>query len=188
MKGVVFNLLETVVTENYGADTWDDLLDSAHSDGVYTSLETYDDDDLFDIVTAASKALGLPQNNVIRWFGKAAMPHFKKLYNGFFLDHDSSVPFLATLNDIIHPEVRKLYPGASVPDFTMDRVTPNSLELTYRSRKRLCSLAMGMIEGSAPLFGEVATVVETKCMHSGADCCVFDCSFTPEPEDGSLDE
>ena len=57
MKGVVFNLLETVVTENYGADTWDDLLDAAGSDGVYTSLEPYDDADLFNIVTAASKAL-----------------------------------------------------------------------------------------------------------------------------------
>ena len=178
MKGVVFNLLETVVTEEYGADTWDDLLDAAGSDGVYTSLETYEDADLFSIVTAASKALGLPPNDVIRWFGKAAMPHFKKLYFGFFLDHDSSVSFLATLNDIIHPEVRKLYPGASVPDFAMDRVTTDSLELIYRSRKRLCSLAMGMIEGSAPLFGEAATVVETQCMHLGADCCVFDCSFS----------
>ena len=188
MKGVVFNLLETVVTENYGADTWDDLLDAAGSDGVYTSLETYDDADLFSIVTAASKALDLPPNGVVRWFGKAAMPHFKNLYPGFFLDHDSSVSFLATLNDIIHPEVRKLYPGASVPDFAMGRVTPDSLELTYRSEKRLCSLAMGMIEGSAPLFGEEATVVETQCTHSGADCCVFDCSFASRPEDGSLVE
>ena len=188
MKGVVFNLLETVVTENYAADIWDDLLDAADSDGVYTSLETYDDADLFNIVTAASKALALPPNDVIRWFGTEAMPHFKKLYPRFFLAHDSSVSFLATLNDLIHPEVRKLYPGASVPDFAMDRVKPDSLELTYRSGKRLCSLAMGMIEGSAPLFGEVATVGETKCMHSGTDCCVFDCSFTPEPGDGSLGE
>ena len=96
MKGVVFNLLETVVTENYAADIWDDLLDAADSDGVYTSLETYDDADLFNIVTAASKALALPPNDVIRWFGTEAMPHFKKLYPRFFLAHDSSVSFLAT--------------------------------------------------------------------------------------------
>ena len=38
MKGIVFNLLEEVVTEAYGADAWDSLLDAAGLDGAYTSL------------------------------------------------------------------------------------------------------------------------------------------------------
>ena len=41
MKGIVFNLLEEIVRETYGEDTWDDLLDSADLDGAYTSLRIY---------------------------------------------------------------------------------------------------------------------------------------------------
>ena len=33
MKGVIFNVVEEVVTDVYGGDTWDDLLDAAASDG-----------------------------------------------------------------------------------------------------------------------------------------------------------
>ena len=42
MRGVVFNLLEQVVVETAGEDEWDDLLDRAGSDGVYTSACDYD--------------------------------------------------------------------------------------------------------------------------------------------------
>ena len=35
MKGIVFNLLQEVVTQHYGEDVWDDLIDAAGVDGVY---------------------------------------------------------------------------------------------------------------------------------------------------------
>jgi len=41
MKGIVFNLLEEVVTTHHGSDTWDLLLDTARLDGAYTSLGSY---------------------------------------------------------------------------------------------------------------------------------------------------
>ena len=58
MKGLIFNVVEEVVTELYDADTWDDLLDAAGVDGAYTALGNYDDDELIGIVDAASTATG----------------------------------------------------------------------------------------------------------------------------------
>ena len=43
MKGVIFNLLERAVTDEYGADVWDDLIDDAGVGGAYSSLGNYDD-------------------------------------------------------------------------------------------------------------------------------------------------
>ncbi len=43
MKGVVFNIVEEFVTEQWSADDWDDLLDAAGLDGAYTALGTYTD-------------------------------------------------------------------------------------------------------------------------------------------------
>ena len=45
MKGIVFNLLEEVVTREYSADTWDDLLEAAGVNGSYrlaaTQMKTF---------------------------------------------------------------------------------------------------------------------------------------------------
>ncbi len=44
MKGIIFNLVEDVVTQENGPDAWDDLLDAAHVDGAYTAVGSYDDE------------------------------------------------------------------------------------------------------------------------------------------------
>src|SRR6185312_7716364 len=112
MKGIVFNVLEEVVVANYGEAVWDDLLDAAGSDGVYTSLGTYPDDHIMRLVKAASDALGIPPMDVVRWFGRQAIPRFAERYPVFFTAHTSTRPFVLALNTIIHPEVRKIYTGA----------------------------------------------------------------------------
>ena len=70
MKGVVFNLLEQVVTREYGEDTWDDLLDSAGLAGSYTSLGSYGDADLAKLVDAASGAIETPPDEIVRWLAE----------------------------------------------------------------------------------------------------------------------
>lgn len=103
MKGIVFNLLEEIVVAQYGEDTWDDLLDDAGLDGAYTSLGNYVDEDLMRLVAAASARLELPADEVVRWFGRNATPIFKRQYPDLFAPHDSTWPFVLTLNEIIHP-------------------------------------------------------------------------------------
>jgi hypothetical protein len=88
-------------------------------------------------------------------------------------------PFLLTLNDIIHSEVRKLYPGAEVPEFDFDDRDPAYLLLGYRSARRLCALAEGFIIGAAHYYGEEASLDQQRCMHRGDDRCVIRCAFTP---------
>ena len=38
MKGITFNLLEEIVQREHGEEAWDQLIESAQLDGVYTSL------------------------------------------------------------------------------------------------------------------------------------------------------
>ena len=58
-KGVIFNLAEQVVTDDYGADVWDDVLDQAGLEGAYTSLGSYPDGDLTALVAATAARLGV---------------------------------------------------------------------------------------------------------------------------------
>lgn len=177
MKGIIFNVVAEVVTDGYGEDAWDSLLDAAELDGSYTSLGSYPDEDLFRLVGAATGVLGVPADDVVRTLGEGAIPLLAQRYPQFFDEHGSTLPFLLTLNDIIHPEVRKLYPGADVPDFDFAFDDDNNLLLGYRSERRLCALAEGFILGSARHYGEAVTLTQPQCMHRGDDRCVIQCTF-----------
>jgi Haem-NO-binding len=179
MKGIVFNLLEEVVTQEFGADTWDTMLQQSGQDGSYTSLGSYPDESLIALVMTASAMLKQEPNDVVRWFGVKAIPLFAKKYPEFFARHKQSRPFLLTINGIIHPEVRKLYPGASVPDFDLDTTSPEVLVLGYRSQRKLCAFAEGLIQGAAAHYGEQAEIAHPRCMHRGDDACRLELRFVP---------
>ena len=173
MKGIVFNLLEDVVTRKHGAATWDALLDAADLDGAYTSLGSYPDEEAFRLVDAAAGALGIKPHEVLRWFGREAMPVLAQKYPGFFTPHKEVRAFLISLNSIIHPEVRKIYPGADVPVFDFEDAPDGALLMGYNSPRKLCALAQGFVEGAAGHFGEPIVFEHLRCMHKGDDKCLF---------------
>lgn len=183
MKGIIFNLVEEVVGQAYGAATWDALLEAAQVEGSYTSLGSYPDDELYRLVGAAAGILDLSHEEVVRQVGEHALPLLATRYPAFFEGHSSAQSFLFTLNDIIHPEVRKLYPGADVPDFDFETPRPNVLLLGYRSERQLCALAEGFIFGAATHFGQQVSLDQPSCLIRGDERCVIRCVFLPaEPE------
>jgi hypothetical protein len=179
MKGIVFNLLEETVQQTHGEDAWDAVLGMADLPGAYTSLGSYPDEHLGRLVAAASSALDTPSAEVVRWFGRAALPLLADRYPQFFAAHTSARSFLLTLNDIIHTEVRKIYPGAIVPEFELDNTGEQLLSLTYRSPRRLCEFAEGMIDAAAAHYDESVVIGQPRCMHRGDDACVLEVIFSP---------
>jgi len=182
MKGIIFNLLEEAVSMEYGDATWDALLDRAGLEGAYTSLGSYDDAEVIALVDVAAAVLGIGPQEVLRWFGKRAMPLLAARFPTFFGAHSSARSFLLTLNNIIHPEVRKLYPGASPPVFDFDNGPDGALIIGYNSARRLCSLAEGFMRGAAEYYHERVDICQPQCMHEGASKCVFKVTFYRDSE------
>jgi hypothetical protein len=178
MKGIVFNLLEEIVSRDYSEDDWDALLEAAGLVGAYTSLGSYSDEDLMKLVAAASSALGMSRDEIIRWFGRNALPLLADRYPQFFKRHGSTRSFILTLNNMIHPEVRKLYPGADVPVFDFDTSSEELLVMGYASPRKMCAFAEGLIEGAASHYGEEALIEQPKCMVRGDEKCVLEISFS----------
>ena len=177
MKGIVFTLLQQVVTDEHGEDTWDALLDAAEVDGAYTAVATYPDEEMTALVGAASNALGISGDDVLIWFGRKCMPIFSQTYPHVFEGHTSARTLILALNDVIHPEVRKLFPGAYVPEFEYDDAADGPLTITYSSKRQLCAFAEGLINGAADHFGEVATVTHASCTKKGDNECVIRSTF-----------
>jgi hypothetical protein len=187
MKGIIFNLLEEVVTQEYGEEAWEDLLDGSGAEGVYTSLGSYPDQEFVALLQALPGSVGPTVGDLFRWFGRAAIPLLARRYPVFFEGHDSTRSLLQALNDIIHPEVRKLYPGAEVPIFDLDPIPglempDDTVVMGYRSGRQLCTLAEGFIHGAADHFGERVRIEQPRCMLRGDDRCALVCTFAPRWE------
>jgi hypothetical protein len=142
-------------------------------DGVYTSLGNYRDADMMALLSAAGSELSLSDEEVLRWFGQRAIPRMADRWPGFFTPHHQAIPFLRTLNSVIHPEVRKLYTGAYCPQFEFTSPPDGSLLIGYSSPRRLCGLAHGFILGTGEHYGETLNVWHRECMHEGAERCVI---------------
>lgn len=179
MKGVVFNLLEAVVTRSHGADTWDDLVDASGVSGVYTSLGSYPDAEIEALVAAACTALDTDRDAVLRWFGTEAIPVLAELYPGFFTSQSDARSFVEGVNDVIHAEVRKLYPGAACPHFRMSLRPDGDLVMDYLSERRMCALAQGFVEGAAAWYGQDVRFQHAACTAHGHPHCTFHIGWSP---------
>jgi hypothetical protein len=176
MKGIVFNLLQEIVCAEHGEDNWEEMLHKAGANGAYTSLGNYPDAEFMDLVGAAASALAMTPDGIVLWFGRRALPLLAQKYPEFFEGH-STRSLLLSLNDIIHPEVRKIYPDADVPSFDYDTSLPDELLMSYRSRRMLCTLGQGLVEGAAAHYGEHATFEHLSCTRRGDAQCQFRIRF-----------
>ena len=178
MKGVIFNVVEETVRAEHGEDAWDALLESAGLRGAYTSLGTYPDQDMAALLTAACEALDISREDLLRHLGRrlgrlaARNPHL-------MAEFSDSRSLLLGLNSVIHPEVRKVYPGAEVPVFRVVSGEAAFVSLSYRSNRGLCYFAEGLALGVGDHFGEALTVTQPVCMHVDGDHCELVFTWPP---------
>ena len=171
MKGVIFNLLEEAVIQTHGDAAWDALLDASNLHGAWTSLGSYPDAEMIRLVDTASTLLGEPPAAILRWFGRAAMPMLALRYAELFAPHRGARGFILSVNDAIHPEVRKLYEGAVCPHFHFGQSDDGVLTIGYQSPRKLCHLAHGFVEGAADHYDETVELRHVACMLDGSPFC-----------------
>lgn len=177
MMGLLFNLFEEVLARRYGEDAWDRLLEAVNLDGVYTSVGNYPEGELDRLVHAASASFCIPDDELLRWFGREAIPLLVERFPEFFAPHQSTFTFLMTLDQVIHPEVRKFYADSVVPEFDFEMSSADTLKIGYRSPRKLCALAEGLVLGAADYYGDRVQVEQTRCMKRGDDKCLWLCSW-----------
>lgn len=179
MKGIVFNIFSDLVTDKFGLDIWDALIERTQpaSEAIYTSSDVYPDGELMAYVGELSKITGLPGEALVRAFGNHMMHTFKRMHPEFMQGHTAR-SFLLSLQDVIHVEVKKLHPDTLLPTFEYEAHGGNEqLTMFYSSPRRLCHLAEGLIAGAGEVFSEKITLNHPECLHHGAARCRLDLRF-----------
>ena len=179
MQGAVFTAFSDMVIEKLGMGQWNKILEevSPESEGIYTSVAQYADDELIAMVVALSEDTGIPVPELVKSFGEYL---FSILYENSPTDisHvDNLKDFLLLIDGVIHKEVKRLYPDAYLPTFDYSEGEEGQLIMYYESKRKLCHLSEGLIEGAAAQFGQKIRIDHPECMHRGDPKCKLIVNF-----------
>lgn len=172
MKGIIFNVLEEMVVERAGMGAWNAILARVpEDDGVYTAGASYSDKRLYELITAVSDQLKQPVTQIVTAFGTYLFGALVRRHPIFVEQTDDFETFLRSVESVIHGEVRKLYAAPNLPSFAYESCGDSALRMHYRSPRKMCLLAEGLVQGAAQFYGKKALIEHTVCMHGGADHC-----------------
>ncbi|MBT5923483.1 MAG: heme NO-binding domain-containing protein [Cellvibrionales bacterium] len=173
MKGVIFTHLQEMIESEQGFQVWDAILERCDlaSGGVFVATERYPDEELFAIVTELSTVTDTAINDLLGVFGEYLFVNLHKSMPPEVFAPLTLWDLLKGLDSIIHMEVKKLDKKAQPPSLTVVRSSDKEMVLEYRSAKKLCHLAMGMLKSAAAMFDEDVTLAMPLCIHDGHDHC-----------------
>lgn len=180
MKGMVFNLLEDFVTENFGDDTLDEIYDQAtlQTKEPFVGPGMYPDEDFLELVGQICSKLGITPDVASRKFGEYCFPKLSGAHGQFVSRCDNAKDFIKSVDGIVHVEVLKLYPDVELPKFEYPAEESDSLTIEYRSKKKLCFFMEGLIAGCGKHYNENIAIKQEKCYHQGDDHCLFKLKFS----------
>ncbi|QIZ76358.1 heme NO-binding domain-containing protein [Ferrimonas lipolytica] len=191
MKGAVFIAFNEMIESTAGIDTWEQLLQKVQpqSDGVYTSVESYPDEELFNLVQALSEISGIEVASLVEAFGRSLFKSLNDKYPQFTAQEETFFSFIKSIDGTIHKEVNKLYTNAHLPKIQCSNNNNDELLMLYNSPRKLCVLAEGLIAGAALHYKVDCTIEHQQCMHHGADECLILLRInSPQPPHGVANE
>ncbi|MEM8921352.1 MAG: heme NO-binding domain-containing protein [Pseudomonadota bacterium] len=175
MKGVIFTEFLSMVDDAFCPHMTEQLLGDCDlaSGGAYTSVGTYDHQEIINLVGALSARSGVDASDLVKAYGEHLFGRFTKLYPQFFIDAHDLFDFLMEIDERIHGEVRKLYPDADLPALDASMAAPQMLEIVYRSKRGLADAAEGLIIGAAKHFNEPITILRDNLSEGEEQCVRF---------------
>ncbi len=156
MKGVVFVEFIEMVENIFSIEMSDRLIEMSDlpSHGIYTSVGTYDPEEIIALVRNLSTLAEIPVSDLLKNFGRYLFKRFFENFPDFFKGISSSIDFLSQVDSYVHLEVRKLYQDAELPTFECTFPVPGQLQMEYRSKRNLPDLAEGLILECIEHYGE----------------------------------
>ena len=170
MKGIVFTKFLEMVEQTNGYDQVDSLLLTTDlpSGGTYTAAGTYDHQEMVGLVANLSQATHRSASDILREYGRYLFQTFVSTYHPFLEVAPDAFTFLSSVDAYIHVEVKKLYPEAELPTFTITQLDGSTLQMIYQSSRKMADLAYGLIEGTLAYYGEIARIEQQALSPDGS--------------------
>ena len=155
VHGSIFFLLKKFINHSLPPGSWEQLMADAHLKGMSFELtQAYPLEILGAIVNAASETTGLPAETLKEKFGEHMVPDLFQMYKNYLQPGWKTYEILLKTEEVMHGAVRKLNSTAQPPILNVSKISEELLMIDYYSKRKMGSLAVGIIKGIAKYYGE----------------------------------
>ena len=136
-------------------ETWEKMQIAADVEGwEYVITKSYPLTHMEGLVQAASQFNGIAVEDLKEQFGEYLVPDLFMLYKNYIRPEWRTMDIIEHTEKVMHGAVRALNSTANPPVLFVTKVNPQLLIIDYYSRRRMGSLAIGIIRGIAVYYGE----------------------------------
>lgn len=160
MKGIVFTEFLDLVETKFGLQMVDDIitLSNLESGGSYTAIGTYDFAEMQQLITHLSNKTGIDIGDLLQLYGEHFFSIIEKSYPAMLALYSDPIDMLASIENHIHVEVRKIYHDAELPTFEVQEQTDNYLKMNYTSSRAMYRFGLGLMKGTFKYFNKKSTI------------------------------
>jgi len=171
MHGIIHKSLKGFVETRMGDDAWEEIMEeSGIEPKLYLPVSHYPDEELHAIFGTLAERTDGTERALQRAFGAHLAPSLLDTFKAHVRDDWTTLDLLDNL-ETVYEQIRTGSGETDPPALDTVRVDEDTVEITYRSDHRMCSLAKGIIDGIAGEFDETVTVREGACLLDGDDRC-----------------
>lgn len=165
MKGTIFTAFESFVEETWSLATADEAFSASDlsTAGAYSNVGNYPHSDFLKMAVIVSKRTKSPLPQLVRDFGDYLFDHLAATHPDIIKNLSNVIDMLASIESVIHRDVRKLYSDAKLPRFDVVSVrSGHSISLEYSSSRPFADLAHGLIDGALRYYGQTSNAVVSR--------------------------
>ena len=171
MKGIVFTEFLDLVEEKFGLEMVDAIISQSklESKGVYTSIGTYSFSELLQLLQNLKTQTGISIDNLLLIYGEHFFSVIETNYKDLLSSYNDPIEMLASIENHIHVEVRKIYNDAELPTFIIKEKTKKTLILIYKSSRSMHHFGLGLMNKTFEHFNSKATIILEKIKKDGTE-------------------
>lgn len=175
MKGIIFTEFLDLVEEKFGLGMVDEIINQSNleSNGVYTSVGTYEFSEMLQLITHLSENTSISVDDLLMVYSEHLFKALIKSHPNLVEHYKDPLDLLASIENHIHVEVQKIYPEAQLPTFILEEKTNTKLVLVYKSEKALYMLGKGLMLETFKLFKTPVDIKFEKLNDSGSEVRFF---------------
>ncbi|GAA3612157.1 heme NO-binding domain-containing protein [Flavivirga amylovorans] len=171
MKGIVFTEFLDLVEEKFGLEVVDKIISQSEleSEGAYTAVGTYKFSEMLQLLQHLSTHTNIEIDDLLLVYAEHFFDVLKQSYPGLLATYKDPIEMLASIENHIHVEVRKIYPDAELPTFEVLEKTSNSLVMIYKSSRSMHHFGLGLMNKTFEHFNSTATIELEKIKEDGTE-------------------
>ncbi|MFK7748369.1 MAG: heme NO-binding domain-containing protein [Kordia sp.] len=171
MKGIIFTEFLDLVEDKFGLEMVDTIITQSklESEGAYTSIGTYRFSEMLQLLQNLSNNTEISIDDLLLTYAEHFFSVIESSYPGLLATYKDPIEMLASIENHIHVEVRKIYPDAELPIFVIEEKTENSLTMVYKSSRAMHHFGLGLMNKTFEHFNSSAEIILEKLNEEGTE-------------------